>query len=135
MRYRCPLGRFLPRLGPLVRSSGLFSWSPLWRRSAIHSASRSRTRPIFCYRLYGHGRRGHCLRPRHVPLRSGVRCLARLGLTPRQNSTCGKERLGHIRKQGDAHLRHLLIIGARNVVRYPKARSRVGAAWIDALLE
>ncbi|MGY4167618.1 transposase [Bradyrhizobium sp. USDA 4529] len=46
-----------------------------------------------------------------------------------------KDRLGHITKQGDAYLRHLLVIGARNVVQYPKARSRVGGGRIEALLE
>jgi transposase len=67
--------------------------------------------------------------------RSGREFAAWLGLTPRQNSTGGKERLGRITKQGDAYLRHLLVIGARNVVRYPKARARVGAGWIDELLQ
>ncbi len=67
--------------------------------------------------------------------RSGREFAAWLGLTPKQNSTGGKDRLGRITKQGDSYLRHLLVIGARNVVRYPKARSRVGGAWIEALLE
>ena len=64
--------------------------------------------------------------------RSGQEFAAWLGLTPRQNSTGGKDRLGRITEQGDAYLRHLLVIG---VVRYPKARTRVGAGWIEALLE
>ncbi|HCQ59224.1 MAG TPA: hypothetical protein DIU10_15180 [Sulfitobacter sp.] len=38
-------------------------------------------------------------------------------------------------KQGDRYLRHLLDLGARTVVRYPKARSRVDGPWIEALLE
>ncbi|MFK4380936.1 transposase [Bradyrhizobium sp. USDA 223] len=67
--------------------------------------------------------------------RSGREFAAWLSLTPKQNSTGGKDRLGRITKQGDSYLRHLLVIGARNVVRYPKARSRVGAGWIEALLE
>jgi transposase len=67
--------------------------------------------------------------------RSGREFAAWLGLTPKQNTTGGKDRLGRITKQGDAYLRHLLVIGARNVVRYPKARSRVGGGWIEALLE
>src|SRR5436305_5261029 len=29
----------------------------------------------------------------------------------------------------------MLVIGARNVIRYPKARTRVGGGWIEALLE
>lgn len=49
--------------------------------------------------------------------RSGREFAAWLGLTPKQNSTGGKDRLGRITKQGDSDLRHLLVIGARNVVR------------------
>lgn len=67
--------------------------------------------------------------------RSGREFAAWLGLTPKQKSTGGKDRLGRITKQGDSYLRHLLVIGARNVVRYAKARSQVGGGWIEALLE
>lgn len=66
--------------------------------------------------------------------RSGREFAAWIGLTPRQNSSGGKEKLGRITKKGDVYLRHLLVIGARNVVRFPKARALVGAAWIDSLL-
>ncbi|SPP98214.1 protein of unknown function [Bradyrhizobium vignae] len=55
--------------------------------------------------------------------RSGREFAAWLGLAPKQNSTGGKDWLGRITKQGDAYLRHLLVIGAGNVVRYPKART------------
>ncbi|WP_421904985.1 IS110 family transposase [Mameliella sp.] len=67
--------------------------------------------------------------------RSGREFAAWLELTPRQNSSAGKHRLGGITKQGDRYLRHLLVLGARTVVRYPKARSRVDGPWIEALLE
>lgn len=67
--------------------------------------------------------------------RSGREFAAWLGLTPRQNSSGGKTRLGGITKQGDRYLRHLLVLGARTVVRYPKARSRVDGPWIEALRE
>lgn len=66
--------------------------------------------------------------------RSGRDFAAWLGLTPRQNSSGGKEKLGGITKRGDTYLRHLLFIGARNVIRYPKAKAAAGAAWIDALV-
>jgi transposase len=72
--------------------------------------------------------------PHPSMFRSGREFAAWLGLTPRQNSSGGKSRLGGITKQGDRYLRHLLVLGARTVVRYPKARSRVDGAWIDALL-
>jgi transposase len=66
--------------------------------------------------------------PDATMFRSGREFAAWLGLTPKQNSTGGKDQLGRITKQGDSYLRHLLVIGARNVVRYPKARSRLEAA-------
>lgn len=44
---------------------------------------------------------------------SGRQFAAWLGLTPRQHSSGGKSRLGHITKRGDAYLRGLLVQGAR----------------------
>nr|WP_244621064.1 transposase [Bradyrhizobium yuanmingense] len=58
--------------------------------------------------------------PDATMFRSGREFAAWLGLTPKQHSTGGKDRLGRITKQGDSYLGHLLVIGARNVVRYPK---------------
>jgi transposase len=49
--------------------------------------------------------------PDPTMFRSGREFAAWLGLTPRQNSTGGKDRLGRITKQGDSYLRHLLVIG------------------------
>lgn len=40
-----------------------------------------------------------------------------LGLTPKENSSGGRRRLGRISKRGDAYLRYLLIHGARSLVR------------------
>lgn len=50
--------------------------------------------------------------------RSGRHLAAWLGLTPRENSTGGKQRLGHISKQGDPYLRRLLVVGATAVLRF-----------------
>jgi transposase len=47
---------------------------------------------------------------------SGRQFAAWLGLTPRQHSTGGKPRLGHITRRGDAYLRMLLVQGARSVL-------------------
>lgn len=44
---------------------------------------------------------------------NGRQFAAWLGLTPRQHSSGGKNRLGHITKRGDAYLRGLLVQGAR----------------------
>lgn len=45
--------------------------------------------------------------------KSGRQFAAWLGLTPRQHSSGGKNRLGDIAKRGDAYLRGLLVQGAR----------------------
>ncbi len=49
--------------------------------------------------------------------RSGRQFAAWLGLTPLQNSSGGKERLGRITKMGDKYLRNLLVVGATSLVR------------------
>jgi transposase len=52
--------------------------------------------------------------------RSGCQFAAWLGLTPRLNSSGGKERLGRISKMGDRYLRRLLIVGMTSLVRQAK---------------
>jgi transposase len=52
-----------------------------------------------------------------------------LGLVPRQYSTGGKSRLGHITKRGDAYLRTLLILGARSTLRTAAKRADRLARW------
>ena len=56
---------------------------------------------------------------------SGRQFAASLGLTPRANSSGGKERLGRISKMGDQYLRRLLVSGMtsqlRSVRRNPEA--------------
>jgi transposase len=52
--------------------------------------------------------------------RSGRQFAAWLGLTPLQNSSGGKERLGRITKMGDKYLRKLLIVGMTSLVRRAK---------------
>ncbi len=53
---------------------------------------------------------------------SGRALAAWLGLVPRQHSTGGVSKLGHITKRGDPYLRQLLVLGARNVL----SRGRAG---------
>lgn len=59
---------------------------------------------------------------------NGRQFAAWLGLVPRQYSTGGKSRLGHITRRGDPYLRTLLILGARSVLqtagRHEDRRSR-----------
>jgi transposase len=49
--------------------------------------------------------------------RSGRQFAAWLGLTPRLNSSGGKERQGGISKMGDRYLRRLLVVGMTSLVR------------------
>lgn len=66
--------------------------------------------------------------------RSGRQFSAWLGLVPRQNSSGGKQRLGHISKQGDRYIRRLLVIGATSVIRYARTKAAVEAQWLNRLL-
>lgn len=66
--------------------------------------------------------------------RSGRQFAARLGLTPRQASSGGKERLGRINKMGDKYLRQLLVIGATALVRGEKEKPKTADPRFVALL-
>lgn len=67
--------------------------------------------------------------------KNGRQFAAWLGLTPRQNSTGGKTRLGHITAHGDPYLRTLLIMGARAMLQTALRRSDRLARWALALRE
>ena len=56
-----------------------------------------------------------------------------LGLTPREHSTGGRQRLGPISKQGNRYLRRLLVVGATSLLRRPDSAGPVLAAWIRSL--
>jgi transposase len=64
---------------------------------------------------------------------SGRDFAAWLGLTPRQNSSGGKERLGGISKRGDRYLRRLLFVGALAVI-FAERRKEVPSGWLGQLL-
>jgi transposase len=57
-----------------------------------------------------------------------------LGLTPREYSTGGKQRLLGISKRGNKHLRSLLIHGARAALPYLAQRSDALGRWLRSLL-
>jgi transposase len=57
------------------------------------------------------------------------------GLTPRQNSSGGKDRLGRVSKMGNGYLRSLIVVGATARIRYAREKGPVSAKWINALLE
>ena len=66
--------------------------------------------------------------------RSGREFAAWLGLTPSQNSSGGKDRLGRITKMGDRYLRKLLVIGATSLVRRARYKPQAADPYLLALL-
>ena len=66
--------------------------------------------------------------------RSGRQFAAWLGLTPLQNCSGGKERLGRISKMGDKYLRRLLINGMTSIIARNAYRPGVADARVTALL-
>jgi transposase len=65
--------------------------------------------------------------------KNGRQFSAWLGLVPRQYSTGGKTRLGHITKRGDPYLRTLLVIGARSVLQRAYRTGDPLSRWALAL--
>ena len=64
---------------------------------------------------------------------SGREFSAFLGLTPRQHSSGGKERLGRITKMGDRYLRRLLVVGATAVLHHAAAHNDPLRRWAKQL--
>ena len=67
--------------------------------------------------------------------RNGPQFGAWLGLTPRQNSSGGKNNLGAITRRGDTYLRTLLIQGAKSVVWSAHKRDDPISRWVRGLRE
>jgi len=67
--------------------------------------------------------------------RNGRQMSASLGLTPKQHSSGGKERMLGISKRGDAYLRSLLIHGARAVIRTARAKNDPLSGWVIRLAD
>jgi transposase len=68
----------------------------------------------------------------HV-FKNGRGYAASLGITPRQYSSGGKERLGPITRQGDRYLRTLLVHGARACLRVIDRKTDAKSAWARRL--
>ena len=66
--------------------------------------------------------------------KSGRQFAAFLGLVPRQNSSGGKDRLGHISKMGNGYLRRLLVVGATSITRRAETTDTRTGAWVRSLL-
>lgn len=57
-----------------------------------------------------------------------------VGLTPRQHSSGGKDRLGRTSKMGQRDIRRLLIIGAVAVVRWAARKGAPDGSWLARML-
>jgi transposase len=66
---------------------------------------------------------------------SGRHFAAWLGLTPKEQSTGGRQCLGGISRAGDERLRQLLVLGATTVIRHAKPGSETATSWLLKLLE
>ena len=66
---------------------------------------------------------------------SGRHLAAWIGLTPREHSTGGRQKLGGISRAGNERLRSLLVVGATAVIRHAKHGSKIASAWLLKLLE
>ena len=66
---------------------------------------------------------------------SGRHFAAWLGLTPRERSTGGRQRLGGISRAGNERLRQLLVVGAMAVIRHARPTGKAAGPWLLGLLE
>jgi transposase len=66
---------------------------------------------------------------------NGRQFAASLGLTPRQHSSGGKDRLLGISKRGDTYLRTLMVHGARSALRTAKSKEDRFSQWAVRLAE
>ena len=64
---------------------------------------------------------------------NGRSMAANLGLTPREHSSGGKQRLLGITKRGNTYLRTLLIHGARTVLRHATGKTDRLSRWALAI--
>jgi transposase len=66
--------------------------------------------------------------------RSGRDFAAWLGLTPKDHSTAGKQRLGVITRAGDEALRRTLVVGATAVIQQINRGRRRASPWLMGLI-
>lgn len=72
--------------------------------------------------------------PDPTVFKTGRDFAAWIGLVPRQRSSGGKERLGHISKQGNPYLRKLLVLAATSHLRWLHKRNCAVTIWLRELL-
>lgn len=82
---------------------------------------------------------GACLLPIKIPdpsiFRSGRRCAAWIGLTAKDHSSGGKQRLGHITRAGDETLRAVLVCGATAYIAQVRRGRTKPSPWLAELLK
>lgn len=82
---------------------------------------------------------GACLLAMKTPdpkaFRSGRHFAAWIGLTPKDHSTAGRQRLGGITRAGDEMLRATLVAGATAVIRQVRAGKGPRSPWLLRLLQ
>ncbi|MBA1141062.1 IS110 family RNA-guided transposase [Mesorhizobium neociceri] len=66
--------------------------------------------------------------------KSGRDFAAWLGLTPKNHSTAGKNRLGVITRAGDEMLRSVLVVGATALIQHMRRGSKRVWPWLSALI-
>jgi transposase len=71
--------------------------------------------------------------PDPTVFRSARHFAAWIGITPRENSTGGKQRLGKISREGDEGLRRLVVLGATAVIQQA-IKKDCAAPWLRGLL-
>lgn len=74
------------------------------------------------------------LAPPASTFRRGRDFAAWVGLTPRQHSSGGKERLGRISKMGERSLRRLLILGASSAAKVAAREPSRASPWLTGML-
>ena len=72
--------------------------------------------------------------PAMEQFRSGRDFAAWVGLTPKQNSTGGKARLGGISRMGQRDIRRLLIVGASAVVCWAARKGAPDGSWLARMM-
>ena len=72
--------------------------------------------------------------PDPARFKSGRDFAAWLGLTPREDSSGGKRRLGAITRQGDQTLRRLLVLGATAWLRHVSRKPDKASPWLRGLM-
>ena len=76
----------------------------------------------------------HAFAPPMESFRRGRDFAAWTGLTPRQHSTAGRQRLGRITKMGQRDIRSLLVQGAVAVLRHRRGRE-IADPWLRRMVE